>query len=697
MNICTLDDRKRTLLGEKLKRTSRFHASLQLTVGILFLTIACQVFAAESYREPFRPQFHFTPERNWMNDPNGMVFFDGEYHLFFQHNPFGDKWGHMSWGHAVSRDLVHWEHLPVALAEENGVMIFSGSAVVDWKNTSGFGNDSRPPLVAIYTGHYTTKPLQNQHIAYSTDRGRTWTKFSGNPVLDIGERDFRDPKVFWHEPTRRWVMVVAWPVQRKVRFYGSPNLKEWTHLSDFGPAGSTKGIWECPDLFPIRVEGQWRVSKWALIVNVGSGAPAGGSGCQYFVGDFDGASFTLDAASHPRGTPEFVPQGTVVADFERDDYPSWRASGEAFGSQPARGQFQGQQAVSGFRGRGLVNSFKGGDGPQGTLTSGEFTLSHSYLSFLIGGGNHAGKTCLNLLVDGRAVRTATGDNAEQLNWKSWDVREFRGKNAALEIVDQHSGGWGHINVDHILLADQPARPATEAALWADFGRDFYAAVSWSDIPKRDGRRLWLGWMSNWEYAQDVPTSPWRSAMTVPRELELRTTPQGLRLVQEPVGELRTLRGKNRRLRNASGVAANAWLSKQVWNNPLHEIEAEFAPVESAGQFGLKLITGSAEEMVVGCDAAQGRLYVDRTRSGRTNFHSKFAAVHEAPLRLPNGRVRLRLFLDTSSLEVFANDGESVVTDLILPNASERRIELFSSGELPKVKTLEVWELRSVWR
>ena len=129
-----------------------------------------------------------------MNDPNGLVFYEGEYHLFYQYNPFGDKWGHMSWGHAVSPDLVHWQHLPLALAEENGVMIFSGSAVVDWKNTSGFGKDGKPPLVAIYTGHYTEKPLQNQHIAYSNDKGRTWTKYAGNPVLDIGAKDFRDPE-----------------------------------------------------------------------------------------------------------------------------------------------------------------------------------------------------------------------------------------------------------------------------------------------------------------------------------------------------------------------------------------------------------------------------------------------------------------------------------------------------------------------
>ena len=166
------------------------------------------------------------------NDPNGVVWFDGEYHLFFQYNPFGDTWGHMSWGHAVSRDLVRWKHLPVALAEENGVMIFSGSAVVDHNNTSGLCRNDDPNdkscLVAIYTGH--TETNQSQNIAVSNDRGRTWTKYRGNPVLDIGYKDFRDPKVFWHEPTKTWVMVVALAQERKVRFYGSRNLREWQRL-----------------------------------------------------------------------------------------------------------------------------------------------------------------------------------------------------------------------------------------------------------------------------------------------------------------------------------------------------------------------------------------------------------------------------------------------------------------------------------
>ncbi len=664
---------------------------------------------ATAYREPWRPQFHFSPARNWMNDPNGLVFFAGEYHLFYQYNPFGDRWGHMSWGHAVSRDLVHWEHLPVALFEEGGVMIFSGSAVVDWRNTSGFGRPGRPPLVAIYTGHHTDKPRQNQHIAWSLDRGRTWTKYAGNPVLDIGEADFRDPKVFWHAPTRRWVMVVAWPVQRKVRFYASPNLKEWTHLSDFGPAGSTAGIWECPDLFPLPVQRDRpgdpressraerpasRTSRWVLIVNVGSGAPAGGSGCQYFVGDFDGTRFRLDP-SYPSPQPEFVPTGSVLADFEGEDYAGWEICGEAFGDAPARGTLPNQQPVTGFRGRGLVNSYRGGDAARGALTSPEFIIDRDFLSFLIGGGRHPGQTCLNLLQEGEVVRTATGENDERLHWKSWDVRELRGRRVRLQIVDQHSGGWGHINVDHILLADEPARPATTPALWAEWGPDFYAAVSWNDAPQRDGRRLWIGWMSNWQYAQDVPTAPWRSAMSVPRELGLRETPEGLRLTQRPVRELARLRVAHRQARDLPVAEANARLAGPATTGPLLEFDIEFDP-RGAGRFGLEVHRSPDQRTRIECDPVHGRLRLDRTRSGVTDFHQAFPAAYEVPLRARNGRVRLRVLCDTSSVEVFANDGDSVLTCLVFPADASAGWELFSDSPLTRVRSASIWKLKSIW-
>lgn len=662
---------------------------LVFTTGIIAAGFDGAVRAASPER--WRPQFHFSPARNWINDPNGMLFYEGEYHLFYQHNPFGDKWGHMSWGHAVSRDLLQWEELPVALAEENGIMIFSGSAVVDWNNTSGFGQDGKPPLVAIYTGHYTNKPLQNQQIAYSNDRGRTWTKYSGNPVIDLGEQDFRDPKVFWHEETKRWVMVVAWPLHHKVRLYGSTNLREWQHLSDFGPAGASREIWECPDLFPLRIEGT-RKQKWVLIVNT-FGAPAGGSGCQYLVGDFDGNRFSLDADA-PRGEPEFVPEGVLLADFEGADYGTWKKTGAAFAQRPAQGTLPQQQQVGGFRGKGLVNSFSGGDQPEGTLTSPEFKITHDYLSFLIGGGKHPDKACLNLLIAGKVVRSATGNDAEWLAWKSWDVREYRGQSAVIEIIDRVTGGWGHINVDHIVLADRPAKEGREGALWADFGPDFYAAVSWSDIPVRDGRRIWLGWMSNWQYAHEIPTAPWRNAMSLPRELSLRRTAAGLRLIQRPVAELEKVRDAVGRVTRRSLVEANAWLKHREDLGDSFEIAAEW---EKAGTsaFGCILHFGEEAQVRITVDPREGKVRLDRSKSGTTGFNPSFVRPIEAPLTIEEGRVQLRLIVDTSSVEVFGQDHEMALTSLIFPPGGPRSLELFSEGNSRDVRCqrLELWKLQ----
>ena len=264
-------------------------------------------------REPegSRPLFHFTPPRNFINDPNGLVFADGEYHLFYQHNPEGDRWGHMSWGHATSRDLLRWSHLPIALREQDGVMIFSGSAVFDRYNTSGLGKPGTAPLIAIYTGDGNKK--QTQNIASSVDRGRTWTKFSGNPVVDLNSNSFRDPKVFWHQPSQRWIMATVLADERKVQLWGSKDLKSWEKHGDFGPAGSTKGVWECPELFQAPVEnGQSGESRWILKVDVNDGAPFGGSGGQYFVGHFDGKNF------HSEG----IKSDPLWIDFGKDFYAS---------------------------------------------------------------------------------------------------------------------------------------------------------------------------------------------------------------------------------------------------------------------------------------------------------------------------------------------------------------------------------------
>lgn len=240
----------------------------------------------------YRPQWHFSAKRNWINDPNGLVYFDGEYHLFYQYNPFGDQWGHMSWGHAVSTDLLHWQELPVAIPEDDRVSIFSGSVVIDEANTSGFGDGKTPVMVAIYTG-CLRRPEggQAQELAYSHDRGRSWTKFVANPVLDLGLTDFRDPKVFWHTDTQRWIMLVSLAHEYRLAFFASNNLKDWTFLSDFKSEDTQQGIWECPDIFEMPLAGE--ASVWVLKVDVLEGHPSHGSGARLFWGHFDGTRFHL--------------------------------------------------------------------------------------------------------------------------------------------------------------------------------------------------------------------------------------------------------------------------------------------------------------------------------------------------------------------------------------------------------------------
>ena len=487
--------------------------------------------ADKRYTEPFRPQYHFSPEKNWMNDPNGLVYYKGEYHLFYQYNPFGDIWGHMSWGHAVSRDLVHWEHLPIALQEENGVMIVSGSAVVDWQNSSSLCRNPDPRdkscLIAIYTGR--TEALQSQHIAFSNDRGRTWTKYSGNPVIDLKMRDFRDPKVIWHDESKKWIMVTVLAREKKVRFFGSGNLRDWTALSDFGPAGATGGVWECPDIFPLPVDGRPGEKRWVLVVSLNPGGPAGGSGGQYFVGQFDGTKF----------------------------------------------------------------------------------------------------------------------------------------------VNENS---------------------PDQVLWIDHGKDFYAVQSFADIPPADRRTIWIGWLTNWQYARQEPTSPWRTAQSVPRRVRLKKFPEGNRLVQEPIVELQRLRERELRLTNKNVSGANKVLAgrpAEAWEM-IVDLE-----LTAASQAGLKVRKGPSEETIVGVRRNPPELFIDRTRSGNTKFHERFPGVHTAPLRSGN-RVKLHVFVDWSSVEVFANDGETVLSDRIFPSAGSDGVEVFTGGGDARVMSLQMWKLKNIW-
>lgn len=252
------------------------------------------------YDESYRPVYHVSPEHGWMNDPNGMVYYDGGYHLFYQYNPYGSRWANMHWGHVVSQDLVNWEHLPVALAPDPIGAIFSGSAVIDKDNTAGFGKDV---LIAVYT---SAGKIQAQSIAYSSDKGRTFTKYGHNPVLSDPVRpDFRDPKVFRHPESGNWIMTLA--TGQTISFYASEDLKSWDKLSEFGEGmGAHGGVWECPDLFPLKYKGK---TKWVLLVSINPGGPNGGSATQYFIGDFDGKTFTADPLPYP-----------LWLDYGRDNY-----------------------------------------------------------------------------------------------------------------------------------------------------------------------------------------------------------------------------------------------------------------------------------------------------------------------------------------------------------------------------------------
>ncbi|ETT41909.1 glycoside hydrolase family 32 protein [Paenibacillus sp. FSL P4-0176] len=480
-------------------------------------------------KQDYRNEYHFSPKEKWMNDPNGMVFFNGEYHLFYQHHPHGTTWGPMHWGHAVSRDLISWEELPIALLPDENGTIFSGSAVVDWNNTSGFF-EGEPGLVAIFTHHLEVKnqdAIQTQSLAYSKDNGRTWTKYEGNPVLKHESFvDFRDPKVFWHEQTKEWVMIIA--CGQTVCLYRSPNLKDWTLGSEFGEGiGSHDGVWECPDLFPLAVDGDSGQVKWVMLVSIGADpAFIEGSRTQYFTGDFDGSTFVPDEASH-------------------------------------------------------------------------------------------------------TVR------------------------------------------------------------WIDYGRDNYAGVSWSDVPEEDGRRLIIGWMSNWMYANQTPTNDYRGAMTIARELTLETRAGEVILIQRPARELEQARTPVLSLQDASIREVSEQLDALQLVN--YEIHAEWTQDQT---FHFALRSGADHETVVGVDLIRSEVYVDRSRSGIGNFHELFLSRHTAELKEVNGNQSLRIFVDHSSVEVFANDGQAVITDLIYPDADCQGISAHAENTDLVFSSLHIYEISS---
>ena len=509
--------------------------SLWLSIGGILL-LAQNSSTPAAYNQQYRPQYHFSPREHWTNDPNGLVYFEGEYHLFFQYNPFGDQWGHMTWGHAVSPDLLHWRQLPPAIPEENGVMIFTGSTVVDERDTSGFCTNGKPCLVAIYTGHTPEgnghSALQTQNVAYSIDRGRHWTKYSSNPVLNLHMSDFRDPKVFWSRQSASWVMLVALPNEHKIRFYASKDLKHWTALSDFGPAGAATGQWECPELFELPVEGSGE-TRWVLKVGINPGALQGGSGEQYFTGSFDGTRF--------------------------------------------------------------IN------------------------------GNPASQT-----------------------------------------------------------------------MWTDYGKDCYCALTFNNLPATQPPVM-IGWMDNWQYAKDLPTSPWRGQMTFPRQLSLRRTPQGLRLIQRPVDQLNRLYEKQAGTGTKGDIdTVNRWLaSSAVTKDRTFQLKTEIA-LGTAQEIGWRILATDGHGTTIGYNRQTKKLFIDRTHSAAMNFSRDYPTRIEAALSLEKPFLELNVLVDRNSVEVFADRGRIVSTDLVFPPPGAAGVEAYAKGGDPGAISVGVVRIRSIW-
>ena len=306
------------------------------------------------------------------------------------------------------------------------------------------------------------------------------------------------------------------------------------------------------------------------------------------------------------------------------------------------------------------------------------------------------ETSVDLIVDGEVVRSATGADSEPLDWASSDLRPYAGKKARIQIVDMNTGGWGHVMADRFTAADKPAKSVVQRADWADYGKDYYAAVSWENA--LGGKRYMIGWMNNWDYGQSIPTSPWRSAQSVPRELALHTINGQIRLTSKPVGSLESLR--NKRPATASGVTVKSTSKPLIGpgaKGRALDIEATFS-LKDADRFGLKVRTGTdGEETVIGYDTTTQELYVDRTRSGVGDFNSTFPGVQTAPLKPKNGKVKLRILVDWSSVEVFGGNGEAVITDQIFPDPSSTGVEVFAEGGTATLDHMQAWQLKSIWR
>ncbi len=467
------------------------------------------------------PAYHHIPPYGWMNDPNGMFYQDGVYHLYYQYNPYGCTWGNLHWGHSTSTDLVHWKHEGAPLAPDAWGYIFSGSCVVDCHNTSGFGENA---AVAFYTSSKPTRwtDCQAQSIAFSTDGGYTFDKYESNPVLISDLKDFRDPKVFWYTPGKHWVMVLA--AGQEMHIYSSSNLIDWKFESAFGEGqGAHGGVWECPDLVELEVEGTGE-KKWVLICNINPGGPFGGSATQYFVGSFNGKRF--------------------------------------------------------------VNEFP------------------------------------------------------------------------------------------------------EETKWMDWGKDNYATVTWSNAP--DGRCIAIGWMSNWQYQNQLPVFGYRGANTIARELSLYEQDGEVYLKSGPVKEMDAARSLVTEKKPFPVSGMDCKKDYCLPEDGVFEIELTFRN-HGAEKLGIVFSNHDGESVKMYCDASKGKFAMDRTESGNVDFSVDFPVVTCAPVP-ENDELSLRIFFDRTSVEIFGNDGEFVMTNLVFPSSPYTGIGFYADRGAFDVTSFKVYRI-----
>jgi sucrose-6-phosphate hydrolase SacC (GH32 family) len=652
-----------------MKRGKAEYSAALAFLMILFSSITS--FSQQSVREnqAYRPLYHFSPLKGWIGDPDGLIKHQGTYHLFW-------------WGHAISTDLVHWQEQPRPMKEGLGFSYFSGSVAVDKANTSGFGKNS---MIAVFTKHLPGDSLpETQAISVSHNKGLSFEYYKGNPVLDINKIFFRDPQVFWFEQEKLWKMVVSRPDVQEIQFYESADLKSWKYCGNFGALGAKNSFWECPDLFELPVEGT-KEKKWVLLIGRGPNR------VQYFVGNFDGKTFHSD-----KGNIDFLKdgkgiEGSLFENFEISAPSRWKGN---------KASFRQHKGLTDYLGNGYVSS-AANKGGRGNFISESFTIHHKAINFLIAGGNRPDTTCINLIVDGKIVSSTTGDNSKVLKWRGWDVSSYIGKKGHLEIVDQSADTTnGFVAIDHILFADQLTDQQLEHALWLDYGPDYYATRTWRNYDDSDSLKdtvIAIGWMGNWDYANRVPSKWGKGFQSIPRIMSLKKTRKGYRVVQQPISQLQQLR--------TNGFTAESLKLKGTQEirgfkpeRNTYEMITTFTPV-SAKTFGLNLLVGEGRKLAIHYDAQLGNLIVDRSNCtdfiSDQHFTKVFAKKISVPLALKNGQLNLHIFVDRSSIEIFAGDGETVFSATTFPSDKQMGVQTFS-GNGTTLLDIKAWQLKSIW-